>query len=379
MRYRSCLAVLAFAALLSAVPSVCGAAEPSSERRQMRIVFVSPKHAAPGDAEAILNALRNDLQELGSELVVVADELEAHSADSKWRRAATLNEERAARATFWLDESDHGELLVCFFDPEDERVVVRRLQQNSLGPSAIEEIALLVRSTVIALQEGKIAVAPAAGDDRAAPDQSDARPHGESRPAPPRARSLAPSEPQVNNVAHGGPSPVGADVSIAYSGSLFAPEVWQHGGELTLRLHLQREWYAAVAAAAYRDLDVERGATHITIRRGALLFALGRFLTAGPFELAVDLSATADVLERSTIATAPELRPSAEARRVMWVLGARAGLGWPVRTPWQLFVAAGPEFILNPFVFSVRGQTSALLDPLDVRPRVSAGFTWRLF
>ncbi len=301
--------------------------------------------AASEAEERALDAVQLDLKELVEPTTLRAAASERHDKTSLLR----LSEERHALAVIWLDQNSPRSLVVYVFEPESQRLGMRRLPRGSQA-DADESVGVVLRATVEALLEG-----------RAAPLEAVALP---AAPEAPPARHVV-SEPEARERA---------TLRTGYVGVGFAGDSLEHGAALGASIALGGRFHVGVDFAIVQPARLRQGQTSVTLTRRPLdaFAALGAKL--GGYELFGEAGGSFDFRARRSETAGASLRASASTSYVVVSLLARIRLSrarWP-RLRFDL--APALEVPLNEPTLTIdRAMADETVSHWRVRPRVEAG------
>jgi hypothetical protein len=322
--------------------------------------------------------------------VVVEPVERARSLAQQLASSGSLARSRGALGTFSIEFGAKGELLIFFTEPDGDATLIRRLPPNPEGARvAIEQAAIVVRSLVEALLEGRrIGMSQEVDSsraERAAPREPVARRRARAAQRP---RNVANPEPDTSEQTESEPEIPSFDfeeaaaeserpargqqrfaVSGGYTGTDFASNTeWQSGFALGLRWLASPVLYGSVRYAFFPNLEGGGDTALVSIARRPIELAggyLGKSLLAPSAEFGV----IADYSSRETLHTAPGYRPSPSVARWTLALGARAGATWSATSILQLTLRGGVDVLLTRYTYAVPGDQAAVT-PNTIRPRL---------
>ncbi len=262
-------------------------------------------------------------------------------------------------AFIWV-ETQPDAVVVHFYEAAGTSLRERRIPVDGLSPASIEEVAVVVRSAVSALLER---VERATGQDER--DEEDS-----SAIAPPPA-TVAPRIDEGQAKDHRPPF----RLALGYVGQDYAPEIrWNHGVALGLAW---RGWANGLwlGASYFWFPVVERRSqsVDIALRRhpGEVFLAWELPLWEGGMTLRPEGAIGADFVVRKTTAESEGLAATADKGRWSWAASGRVAVAFPA-SPWQVSLAAGGDYLLNRFTYTVAGHTEArVVAPRRLRPHLS--------
>ena len=299
---------------------------------------------AASDAEAsALTSVKDDLRELVEPISLRAPQSGRGDKSSLSR----LTREHHALAAVWLEQASGRYVIVYVFDPQTQRLGMRRLPRRSQA-DADESVGGVLRATLEALLEG-----------REAPLEAVALP---AEPLPPTAS--APRSERLERAA----------LRTGYVGVGFADSSLEHGASFGASLSMARWLRLGLNYAIVQPAQLVTPDASVTLVRRPLdaFVSLGGRLTG--FELFADVGSSIDFRERRSEVRGGSLQPSADdAYAVVSVLG-RLRIArelWP-----QLRFDFGPALELpvnEPELVVARAAGDQALSHFKVRPRLEAG------
>jgi hypothetical protein len=341
-------------------------------------VVALSRQATPDPLEkSFFDALRSHLRELEIKLDVAAA---PQTSDPLAMADSLAHTEQASRPLFytWLVQYP-PRVIVYLFEPEGPHLGARESTLGSSTAATSEELALILRSAILARRSGgqadldEVALGPSASSsptgepERGAPSKANVQPF-----APKHAEAPAPLPSDTIGLR---PWPnIGATFGFAYE-KTFSHDTFRGG--LHTRLWLGADavriglGYLATPVATLHTDDADLSLE----RRPVDLFASHSF-SANLVNLAGEVRFIVDPQRRYTITAESPLAPSAP--RTRWVYAAGAFLRGEVSlTPglaWTLW--AGADLTLNARSFEVtRGGRSreTIAELLTFRPVVGTG------
>jgi hypothetical protein len=269
-------------------------------------------------------------------------------------------------------------VIVYLYEPGGPHLGARESTLGSSTAATSEELALILRSAILARRSGaraeldEVDWAPAASTRREETDKPSAVLEGTA--APPADVTPAASPTHSNLSSERGRSPnLGAAIGFAYE-KPFSRDAFQGGlharlwlGTDTTRVGLG---YLATPTFVIRTRSAE-----LTIERRPVDIFVSQTLTGRIARVAGELRLVVDPLRRRTLTAQSPLEPEPATTRWTYALGAfvrgevslTPGLSW---TAW-----AGADVVANPFTFGVtRGdKRETISDVLTVRPALGTG------
>ncbi len=333
------LATGCIAALLGVMPCRLLAAPVSAPTSRPVLLL------AAGDAEErALAAVQLDLKELVEATTLRAAESERHDKSSLLR----LSKERHALAVIWLDQSSPRSVVVYVFEPQSQRLGMRRLPRGSQA-DADESVGVVLRATVEALLEGRAAPLEAV----ALPAEADVPPPPVVPPPPARER---------------------ATLRTGYVGVGFDGSSLEHGAALGASLALVGAFHVGVDFSIVQPAQLRQGQATVTLTRRPLDMFAAFGTKLGGLELFGEAGTSLDFRERRSEIDGDTLIARASTSYVVVSLLARLKLArelWP-----RLRFDFGPalEVPLNePGLTIDRAMIDESVSHWKVRPRLEAG------
>lgn len=304
--------------------------------------------AASDTEERALSGVKSDLRELVEPIALRAP---LSGRADKWS-LSRLTQQHRALAAVWLDQTSSRFVTVYVFDPQSQRLGMRRLPRRSQA-DADESVAIVLRATVEALLEG-----------REAPLEAVALPA-----EPPQAASS--SQPGARRQRH-----ERGTLRTGYVGVGFADSSIEHGASFGASLSLSRLVHLGLGYAIVQPAELATSQTRVTLLRRPLDAFLGLSIKLKGLELHADAGGSVDFRERRTEVTDASLRPSSDdAYAVVSVLGRLrvARELWP-----QLRLDFGPALeipVNEPALVVDRAGSDHTFSQFPIRPRLEAGLS----
>jgi hypothetical protein len=303
--------------------------------------------AASETEERALSGVKSDLRELVEPIALRAS---LRRGGDKWS-LSRLTQQHRALALVWLDQTSSRYVTVYVFDPQSQRLGMRRLPRHSQTDTD-ESVAIVLRATVEALLEG-----------REAPLEAVALPA-----QPPQAASSTPESRRKRRER--------GTLRTGYVGVGFAESSIEHGASFGASLSLSRLLHLGLGYAVVQPAELAISQTRVTLLRRPLDAFVGLGIELGGLELHVDAGASFDFRERRTEVTGSSLRPTQDdTYAVVSVLGRLrvARELWP-----QLRLDFGPAFELpvnEPELVVDRAGSDHTFSQFPIRPRLEAGLS----
>ncbi|MBI5537179.1 MAG: hypothetical protein HY898_30945 [Deltaproteobacteria bacterium] len=356
----------AFAWLAIALFALVGPATgqtPVSAKRA--IVILSPAQT-PVPTEPLIAAIR---AQLGDVPVRVEVETIAEIPSEMRARidlAATAAARHQAVGAFWLEVDATGDYLLFLVEPDGSRSLVRRVRrQPAAEAAAIEELAVISRSSVTALLDGRrIGMEGAAASQSAS---ASAAPVGSTPPAVPPPVVAKPSASAQR------PS---LWLGVGYVGSTYSSQVpWQQGMVLSVRYSPSRSWHMGFAYAFLPASQVDTDRVSMRLARHPFELNAGYGVWAGPLQAGLELAAILDQTDRSVVVTTSStLVPEPDQSHWSVGISPRGRLVWRASQQAQLFTSIGADVFFHrvEYVIESAGNEN-VTTPRAVRGRVEAG------
>jgi hypothetical protein len=349
-----------FAAMLLAVA-------PDALAAPTRVVLLTDaRESDPAVVELdaqLVAAASAQLAEIGVDVELRSEAQSSLSANA--RRAREIATSSPTLAVTWCKRDAEG-LLIFFYDPSGPRLYSRAVGWTGSAAAASEEIAIVIRSAVSAVQEGS-----AVGmSEVRLPEAPSVPPVAASPPSPAQKPAAAGVQGSVR-------------LGASYVGTLYSTDsAWQQGAALSVSLRpANSRWFAGAAYTYFGSLALSERGIHTQVRRHPSELFVGSELHLAPFWFVAEGALVADWLERST-EQVPEGQSAAPvSRRWLWALSTRLGGALPVSDRVRCFFNVGAEFLLNRFDYAVdnAGSREIVASPMVARPRLELGVSVALW
>jgi hypothetical protein len=353
---------------------------PESARAQSAgVVFLLPEGLPPESRNALQDALTTQLSLVDVQLVLLTAPAASISAPLEERVVAgkALAQTHSAVGVLWLDARPTDHWFVYAMDAGAEHIVVRPLLVRAENlESTIEAVAVIARGAAEALLHGEpvrgesteLASTPAAIPPPVVPPPVVPPPAAPLPAVPPPAPKPTP-KPTTSSPTELG---AGLRLSAGYVGTTLAPQrPWQSGLQLSAAWLWSKGPYLGLAYEWFPPdrLQAERlgQAVAASIARHPVFVTAGYRRPLWPFVVAVQASASVDVLTRHTLEPTGKAQAGDSARLVIALTpAARAEL--PVTRWLSCFLDAGLDVLLNNFKYiSDTAGTPTLLAPNTLR------------
>ncbi len=341
--------------------SAAAAAEPD---RRVVLLLSSGDEAR---RDILVGAIRAQLGDLPVGVVVERAEGPTEKLRDRLDLAAGACRKHAAMGAFFLEAELADDLIVYLIEPEAKRALVRRIKKTQGAEQAgVEEMSLVVRSTVGALLEGR-EIGMEQGPEIA--------------PKPPPAAVpppvVAPPVARPREAPAPGPrDPFRARLDAHYSGESYAPEVgWQSGLGVELSVSPDGVSFFGLGYVASAPVEAERDAARVRVGRYPLRAFAGYEIPIDRLRFVGQLGVIGELDRRSTTKTAGGVAPTESDDQLGWAVSPRVGVRYDVGQRTSLGLGVGADVFLNvsESVVDLPGGRETLLTPYRVRPRAAAG------
>ena len=315
--------------------------------------------------------------------VVVEPAERNHVLAERLAKSGALALARGALGTFSIEVAANGELLVFFTEPDGNATLIRRLPANQEGLKvAIEQAAIVVRSLVEALLEGRrvgmtaeteAALGAAA---EAAPSPAPESPSAGSPAQPAEAQAPSPA-PAISDDAGGAEQRADEArarkrtlaLSVSYQGSDFSASTpWESGLALGVRWLALPVAYGALRYTFLPSMEVESTAARVSVARHPFELVAG-YVGSGSVAPNAELGMQVDYTRRETLETGAGYLATSSKSRFVLALGARAGLTWSASSVIDATLRGGVDFLLTRYSYVASGSP-APISPSAVRPKL---------
>lgn len=321
------------------------------------LIVVAPKTTSNLAVPDLMTALRSQLEELDISVVLSSESFATGPT------GLTSQDGRDVLAFVWLVEQD-GTLTIHFYEAAGASLRERRIPVSGTDAINLEEVAIIVRSSVSALLERA---------ERERNTEPVVTPVDEE-PAPVDVEN---SE-VVRDEARDPPSPVALDFGLTLS--RYAPQTsYQQGLRGLVTVAPTRSFWEVGAAYTYVPAtSVDGGGASITLARHPieLIFAADYMIPRAPLFVGGSLGMIVDPILRRTTATEEGIVAEQDEWRTSWATSAHLRAGVQATTSLRFLVAAGAEVLLRSHAQVLGGEESqVLVAPHRVRPHVFAGIS----
>jgi hypothetical protein len=315
------------------------------------------------DAQLVA-AASAQLAEIGVDVELRSEAQSSLSANA--RRAREIAASSPTLAVTWCKRDAEG-LLIYFYDPSGPRLYSRAVGWAGSASAASEEIAIVIRSAVSAVQEGS------------AVGMSEVRlPEPLSAPVKVAPARHAEAEKRPATAVQGL-----VRLGASYVGTLYSTDAaWQHGAALSVSLRpANSRWFAGAAYTYFGALTITERGVHTQVRRHPGEVFVGWELRLAPFSFVAEGALVADRLERSTEQVPEGLSAAPVSRRWLWAISTRLGGVLPLNDSVRCFFNVGAEFLLNRFDYDVESASAREIvgSPMVARPRLELGVSVALW
>ena len=331
------------------------------------------------EQERVVAAVRAHLSGLPVR-VLVRPVASSPSVGQSVATAGELARTNGALGTFSIELGEDGAFLIFFTEPGGTSTLIRRLPPSEQGVRVtVEEAAIVVRSLVLALLEGRrIGMASAADSPVGTKTAGTVGPPSERRADGTATRPEQTAGPEIADEV---PGPASGDepserpeahtvaFTAAYAGTDFATNVtWQSGFTLGVRWVALRPLYAAARYTFFPELEGGTNETAVSITRhpGELVAGyMGSTRLAANAEVGLVL----DYTSRETQGSSPAFEPTPPSNRWTVAVGARAGASFAIVPIVQLALRGGADFLVTSYAYVVP-DGAEVVSPHRIRPRL---------
>ncbi|HEX6765255.1 MAG TPA: hypothetical protein VF103_07245, partial [Polyangiaceae bacterium] len=332
------------------------------------VVFLTDESDAA--TSAVTPAVRAQLSDLPVTLVPVSETLPG-DLGARMRVAARVAEERGGQAVFWLEVEASGSVLYFMGQPYNELLSRRLGEAGARGAAIDEEVAVIVRSTVVALlQNEKVDMARVEPPSPPALDRPVASARHREEPPPEPKKASAPP-----------PPPERFRISAGYVGTSFAEASgWQHGATFGIAGF---PWKRLLVGARYSVLlpvAVDTDEASLRIYRHPVEVSVGWSLDFAPVYIEPEVAGLFDYRTRSTTATSSDVEKTPDSAQAAFGASPRVRAVFRLFPALSLFATAGVDFYAPQVSYLVRDPAKhELLRSRSILPRVEGGLTLNPF
>lgn len=348
--------------LASALFAMSSAAE--TERRVVLLLSTTDE----AQRESLVGAIQAQVGDLPVRVVV--EEVAAVPGELRGRLdlAARTCEERGAMGAFFVEAEQADDLIVYLVEPEAKRALVRRVKKTRGAEQAVvEEMSLVVRSTLGALLEGREIGMEQGPELEPTPTAPRPAPVPVDRPRPkPRIAPAAREEVDESR----------ARLDAHYSGEAYAPQApWQSGLGIELSASPDGSLFFGLGYTALPPAEVERETARVRVGRYPLRAFGGYELGFDRLRLMGQLGLIGELDRRSTTKTAGGISPTESDDSVSWAISPRIVLRYEVWQRTSVGAGVGLDLFVNDseYVVELPSGRETLLSPHRARARAMAG------
>jgi hypothetical protein len=365
--------------------------EPSASRADDAILITFDPSA--GEYGSIVGAMQAHLRGLPVR-VVIKPMARARSLGQKLVTSAELATSSRALGAFSLEIADDRACLIFFTEPDGNSTLIRRLPPNEQGLRVtIEEAAIVVRSLVLALLEGRrvgMTTETESHPEDVTPPVFEATPEKNAAGASPSHDGSADAQDPPASVKRDvereteenreDDEPKAGDAgrdarrrtlaaSAAYAGTDFGNNsAWQSGLTLGVRWLALAQLYGAARYTIFPELEGKASETTVSIARHPAEIVIG-YRTPALLALNAEASLMLDPIQRHTSRNAPGYEPAPASSRFTVAVGGRGGASWSLVPALELAFRGGADILLSSYAYSLPdGDT--VISPHRIRPRV---------
>lgn len=345
-----------------------------------------------GDQSSAISAVKAHVSGLPVRVVVEPTE-RARTLEDRLAKAGALALARGALGTFSIEIGERGELLIFFTEPDGSATLIRRLPPSPEGIKvAIEQAAIVVRSLVEALLEGRrigmTGEAEAASPEpalRTTPEAPGAPSAAGSRRQQAEAQAAAEGSTTLSSASDDAPSEDSARprprrkvaISGGYRGTSFASTTWQSGLALGVRWLALPMAYGALRYTVFPSLELGTEAARVSVARHPLELVAG-LTGSARFAPQVEAGVVLDYTSRETLDTGADYRATPSDARWVVALVAGAGVTWSASAIVDVSLRGGADFLLTRYSYVVAG----IPEPIStraIRPRLDLELAFGLW
>ena len=350
---------------LLALAVLLGAAAAAAAEPDRRVVLL----LANGDEarrETLVGAIRAQLGDLPVGIVVERAEGSTEKLRDRLDLAAGACKKHAAMGAFFLEAELADDLIVYLVEPEAKRALVRRIKKTQGAEQAgVEELSLVVRSTVGALLEGR-EIGMEQGPELAPKPPPSVAPAPIAPPPVPPRDAPVPRPPDQSR----------ARLDAHYAGESYAPEVgWQNGLGVELSASMDGLLFFGLGYVASAPVEAERDAARVGVGRYPVRAFTGYEIPLDRLRFVGQLGLIGELDRRSTTKTAGGVAPTESDDQLGWAVSPRVGVRYDVGQRTSVGLSVGADVFLNvsEYVVDLPSGRETLLTPYRVRPRAAVG------
>jgi hypothetical protein len=333
----------------------------SFAQAQKRVVLV----VGAGDADrarVVMDAIRAQLGDLPVALVVTEGEPPKELRERLDFAAAACKKNDAVGA-FFIELERADDMLLYLVEPEATRALVRRVKRPDSDAAGVEELSLIVRSTVSALMEGREIGMEEGPELAKKPPPPKAPPAPKPPPPPPK-----PIPPPARTST--------ARLAAHYAGEAFAPETpWLSGLGVELGWSPDSLLFFGLGYVATPGAEAQSDTASIRVTRYPLRAYVGYEIPVDRFRVAGQLGFIAEHSRRTTTQTSGPILATADSTRFSFGVAPRAIGRFEVTPHALIWVGVGLDVFFNnsEYVVEVDGKNEPLLSPYRARARADLG------
>lgn len=347
-------------ALAVALLASVSAAEPA------RKVVLLLSSADEAQRETLVGAIQAQVGDLPVSVVVQKAETVPEKLRERLDLAGSACREHGAMGAFFVEAEAADDLIVYLVEPEARRALVRRIKKTRGAEQAgVEEMSLVVRSTVGALLEGR-AIGMEEGPELEPAPPPQEPPVVIDRPAPERPVPAPARE----------SSTVRARLDAHYSGEAYASQApWQNGLGIELSGSPDGRLFFGLGYVASPPVEVERETARVRVGRYPLRAFTGYELPFDRLRLMGQLGVIGELDRRSTTKTAGGVAPTESDDSLSWAVSPRVSLRYEVWPRTSVGAGVGLDLFVNnsEYVVELPAGRETLLSPYRARARALAG------
>lgn len=351
------------------LPLVCLAAAlgalPARADGPRRVVVVLSA-ADAGRAESMLGAIKAQLGDLPVGLVVETPGDVPSALRERLDYAAKACKQHDAVGAFFVEAEQADDLLLYLIEPAAKRALVRRVKKTAGAEQAgVEELSIIVRSTVGALLEGR-EIGMEAGPELAP----------QPRPKPP-----APKPPPPKPAPRPTPPPKSEGVgrlAAHYAGEAYAPEAtWESGLGVELSGSPDGQLFFGLGYVAMSPVEVETDSARVRVARYPVRAFVAFEIPFDRLRFGGQLGLVGELDRRSTTKTGSGVLPTESADTLSWAVSPRVTARYQVWERTQVWAGVGLDVFLSnsEYVAELPGRRETLLSPHRTRAAAALGLS----
>lgn len=345
-------------ALVFACVLVAGVAFAQTQKRIVLVIGAGDE----ARARTVMDAIRAQLGDLPVGLVVTEGQPPKELRE-RLDFAAEACKKHDAVGAFFIELERPNDMLLYLIEPAATRALVRRVKRPDSDAAGVEELSLIVRSTVSALMEGR-EIGMEEGPELA------------KKPPPPKPPPPKPPPPKPPKPTPKAKRTSTARLAAHYAGEAFAPESpWLSGLGVELGWSPDSLLFLGLGYVATPAAEATNDTASIRVTRYPLRAYVGYEVPVDRVRLAAQLGFITEYSRRATTRTSGQFLATADSDQVLFGVAPRAIGRFEVTGHALIWVGVGLDVFLNnsEYVVEVNGKDEALLTPYRARARADLG------